>query len=940
MVPIPARAAVLRLPLAIALLVAGVPAPGDADAHPRPATGPDGPAVGPPAVVPATPQAVTPWDTVPAVRAARRRGHVEVDGRLREDAWDRAPAADGFVQARPREGADPARPTRVRVLFDDEALWVGARMRDDPDAVRDRLVRRDGTGPFDWFRVELDPNGDRLTGYLFQVGASGTRRDAFLHDDDRVDDGFDAAWSAAVRRDSAGWTAEMRIPLSQIDFSTAESARPWGVNFVRRRVASDSESMLVLRSRTRAGRVSQFGRLEGVRIDGQARSLELQPDVSLRGRSADARPGDPFFDGTSLSPRLGLDASYNLSSEFTLDATLNPSFGQVEVDPAVVDLTAFETFFPEKRPFFTDDARIFDFALSGASRRLFHSRRIGREPRGTAPDGAEFGDVPTETSILGAAKATGRTSGGLSVGALGALTAREKGRAAFGDGEVEEFVAEPGAAHGLLRARQDLRDGASRVGAILAGVRREIPSSGRLDHLLRTSLAGGIDVEHQWGGGRDRRYGLWGYLSGSLIEGAPEALVEVQTDANHRFQRPDADYKSVDSTATRMVGREWRLQVERRSGEHWTWAAWANEVSPGYVVDDVGFAGRTLPRIDVGGRVRYQDITPGPLFRSWSLTFDTFHNFRHSLLDDPLSPGRWARSRNGGRFLLSGDFEFESSWRLRAGAAWAPEADTERETRGGPLMTDPASVTVNAGLSTDPRSAVSADVDVAVADRLGAGGTARAVARLELRPSSRWRVRVGPAYEHVDDRAQFVADTDAVPYPPTFGRRYLFADVTRRELSLVTRLDVAFTPRLSLQLFAQPLLSSADFTAYKQLRRSRSFAFRRFEEGKATRGSGGTVACRGGSTCVLDGARHVDLDGDGASDVSFADRGFSLGSLRANAVLRWEFGPGSELFLVWQQTREHRRRAGPFDADRTLDGLLGAPADDRVILKVRPRISF
>ena len=895
--------------------------------------------------------------TARRARAVPRRGHITVDGDLREPAWRSAPAVDGFVQARPDEGAEPVRRTEIRVLFDESALYVGARMHDDPAAVADQLVRRDGRGAYDFLRVELDPNGDDLTGYLFQVSAAGAERDAFLYRDSRVDDAYDAVWTSGVARDSLGWTAEMRIPLSEIDFEASETTQSWGVNFARRRLASSSLSMFVLRSRTRSGRVSQYGRLTGLRVAGGGRALELSPYASARAVRGPAAPGNPFFDGASLDTRFGLDASWSPRSNVTIDATVNPDFGQVEVDPAVVNLSAFETFFPEKRPFFTRDARLFDFPLSGFRRTLFHSRRIGQEPAVSGPADADFVDVPGATTILGAARATGRTSGGLSFGALGALTAGETGRAHFDDpggdggwdrateaGRTVTFPAQPASRYGVVRLRQDLRGGASSVGVIAAGVHRSLPAGGLAEPQADAELAVGVDVQHQWGGRRDRRYRLWGYVSGSRVEGAPEALTAIQTDPNHYFQRPDAAYLSVDSTATAMTGREWRLQIEKQSGRHWTWQGWVNEVSPGYVIDGIGFAGRTLPRIDVGGQLRYQEVSPGPLFRSWNVVLNTFHNFRHSVAEEPLSLDAWADARESGRFRLSGSFHLQGDWRVDVGSEWKPAASTERETRGGPLVRTPAALGADVSIRTDTRSPVSLVTLGEWRNRFGAGGSRLFDARFVLRPSSNWEVQVGPRYRHEDDRAQYVTSTGDVPYGPTYGERYLFADVIREELSVTTRLDAAFTPNMSLQLFAQPLLSAGDFVRYEQLLRPGSFDFEAFSEGEpvSATGDGGTgVRCAGGATCVDDaGIRHVDLDGDGRPDESFEDRDFSIASLRGNAVLRWEYASGSELFVVWQQIRRSGGAFGELRPGEDLRRLLGSRPENVFMIKIRHRLGL
>jgi hypothetical protein len=859
---------------------------------------------------------------------------VTVDGRLDEEAWSGAPAASGFVQGDPREGAEPARPTEVRVLYDAGALYVGARMTEDgAAAVADQLVRRDEEGQYDYFEVLLDPNLDRQTGYLFRVSASGVERDAFLFRDTDEDVNWDAVWSSATSVDASGWTVEMRIPLSQIRFESHSTSQTWGVNFARRRLASSSISYFALRSRTVEGRVSQAGRLEGIRLEDAGRRFQVQPYVAGELFTGPSAPADPFFDGSELEPRAGLGVQYGIGSAFSLDATFNPDFGQVEVDPAVVNLSAFETFFPEKRPFFVQDARIFDFDLFSRNGQLFFSRRIGREPQVRGPEAARFTDVPDRTTILGATKFTGRTSGGLSVGALAAVTQREEGRALMPGGRVESFVAEPATRYGVARVQQDFRDGASRVGAIVTATDRSLPESGELDRLTSSAFSLGVDFEHNWGGPSGRRWALDGYFAATRVQGDPEAMVRIQTNPQHYHQRPDADDLSVDSAATHMTGTDWKVQIARQSAEHWTWRLGVETLSPDMAANDLGFLDQGA-QLDVTGNVTYRDIEPGPLFRSWSLRLLTFHELRHDVLDDVWSTDRWVRSYRGGSISVGGDFELLNNWQLDLGLDWNPASLSDTETRGGPLMGVPPSVGVEAGLTTDPRRALSVGPTVAFEDRLSGGGSTLELGMsVVFRPVPAVELTMGPALGFRDDASQFVASTDAVPFEPTFGSRYLFADLERTELSMETRLSAALTPDLSLQVFAQPLVSSADFVAYKQLARSESFSFLTFPEGTAGR-TGGEVTCRSGATCVDDGRRFVDLDGDGGVDFSFPDRDFNLRSLRGNAVLRWEYRPGSTLFLVWQQDRRGEAPVGDFDLSRDLDALFGADVENTFIVKL------
>ena len=872
----------------------------------------------------------------PSLEAARRSGPVAIDGRIDEAAWDAAPATIEFVQGEPRQGAPPARPTEVRVLFDDEALYVAARMHEpDPAAIADQLTRRDRVGQYDYFELQLDPNLDGQTGYLFRVGASGVERDAYLHDDVEEDENWDAVWSSAVARDAAGWSVELRIPLSQIRYESRDAAQTWGVNFVRRRLASSSLDYFALRSRTVEGRVSQLGRLTGLRLAEAERRFEVVPYLATALTTAPAAPGDPFFDGSELEPRAGIDVAYGVGSAFSLDATINPDFGQVEVDPAVVNLTAFETFFSEKRPFFVQDARVFDYEFSeGPMSRLFFSRRIGREPQGEAPEGADFVDVPSRTTILGASKFTGRTRGGLTVGVLGAVTQEETGLAYFEDtDERRRFVAEPASRYGVARVQQDLRGGATRVGTIVAGVDRSLPESGSLDVLPSSAVSAGIDWEHQWGGPSGRRWSFAGHFAGTHVRGSPEAMVRIQTNPQHYFQRPDAPNLAVDSSATHMTGFDWGLYFRRQSGEHWTWSVTLEQVTAELAANEVGIT-KQSDQFDLGGRLEYKEIEPGPLFRRWKVNLNSYNEWRSTLLDDFFSVDQWAHAYRGGRTSLQGEFELHSSWVLSLGTSLGLQRLSDTQTRGGPLMTEPASVQVSAGVTTDPRRPLSFGPEVRYSNSyLGGGDEVSLGLDATMRPTPAFELSLKPSLTLGRDAAQYVGWSDAVPYAPTYGARYLFAELDRTELAMETRLDVAFTRDLSLELFAQPLIASGDYLTYRQLARPESFAFVRLAEGEADAGAG-SPSCVDGATCTWGGERHFDFDGDGGPDYSVADPDFNLRSLRGNAVLRWEYRPGSTLFLVWQQDRSEEADVGDFRLGRDLDALLAAETRNTVILKV------
>lgn len=875
---------------------------------------------------------------VPVLKVNRSTSSVRIDGRLNEDVWTAAPTATSFVQGEPIEGAPAQHQTEVRVLYDEQALYVGARMYDDsPDAIGRQLVRRDEMGQFDFFELSLDPDLDRRTGYAFQISAAGVQSDSYLFDDVREDRSWNAVWESAVQVDEKGWTAELRIPLSQIRYQPSPNPQNWGINFTRRRVASNERSFFSLESRVRHGRVSVFGRLSGLELARGVSRLEVRPYVLTRGRSGPVEKGNPFDQPRVANASGGLDARYGIGANFTLDATVNPDFGQVEVDPAVINLSAFETFYPERRPFFVEDARIFDFGLSGRQNSLFYSRRIGRRPQRSSLSGASYVDVAEQTSILGAVKLTGRTASGLSVGFLGSLTGREEGQAYFAGGDsLTRFLAEPRSEYAVFGAQKELRGGTTVVGGLLSMMHRDLPGNRSLDFLPSRAGYTGVNFEHTWS---QRAWAFSGFLAGSYTGGSEEAIIRLQRGPNHYRQRPDAWRLGVDSSAISLTGAEWRLQLDRRSGRHWTGAIWAAQRTPGFDVNDIGYF-QGSERLDGGARVTYQEITPGRVLRGYRLTALTFHNWRHEALRKPFSYSMWGDAHKGGSISTNADLEFLNYWGLNAGLSYGPEVRSEIPTRGGPLMLVPARVTYSLRGNTDGRGRLSVSPSMQFTRSTADAWSTSLEFEVGYRPTPQVQIEVEPSLEREKDPRQFVATANDQSFTPTFGQRFIFADIDRTTFSLGTRVNVTFNPHLTLQLFAQPLLSAGEFVTYKQFSEAGTDQFDPFEEGTADV-TGTSVRCVGGRTCRVGDDRFVDFQGDGVSDISFRERDFRVRSLRGNAVLRWEYRPGSTLYLVWQQGRYFEdRAASEFGLRQEFGRLLGQQPDNVLILKMNYWLSL
>ena len=609
---------------------------------------------------------------------------------------------------------------------------------------------------------------------------------------------------------------------------------------------------------------------------------------------------------------MGVDVKYRLTPNLTLNATLNPDFGQVEVDPAEVNLSAFETQFGERRPFFTEGADIFDFGRGSTgpgslARNVFYSRRVGRKPQIGAP--TSRADLPGQAAILGAAKLSGKT-GGWSLGVLDALTREERALWRDDEGAEQSGVAEPLTHYFVGRAVRELRQGQTSFGAIATAVNRRLDDDAA-EVLRRSAYVGGVDFSHEWA---NRAWRLSGYAAGSYVSGTADAIDATQRSSARYLQRPDAEHLSYDPTRTSLSGYAAQVQLTRQSGRHWLGDAGLSVVSAGYEPNDLGFLQRADQRT-LNGRISYVENTPGPLFRS----------YRIEAAANLITNG--AGDRVGNNLFVGSRWTLPNYWWYVLNASYAAPITSDRLTRGGPLARYPGDARLYTELGTDQRRRVSAAGGFYARETGAAGGERHMWTRLSLRPSPVWNLSVEPALTRLRAGAQYVAGVDDALAPGTFGRRLVFADMRQTTLSLQTRLNVTFSPDLSLQVFAQPFLTAADFSNYKEFTTPRGFDFSVYGR------DAGTIE-------ASDGAYVVDPDGEGPAESftvggKFGQKDFNLRSLRGNAVLRWEWRPGSTLFLAWQQNRSDTDEGvGDFRLGRDRAALFRTPPDNVLVFKV------
>ncbi|OFW29218.1 MAG: hypothetical protein A3G76_11375 [Acidobacteria bacterium RIFCSPLOWO2_12_FULL_65_11] len=837
-----------------------------------------------------------------------------IDGRLSDEVWSLARPAASFTQRDPDEGKPASERTEVRVLYDDDALYVCARLFDSqPALISRRLSKRDDSSDADQVTIYLDPLLDHLTGVSLRVSASGVQRDSTISNDTFEDSTWDAVWQSAVSIDEEGWSAEVRIPLSQLRFKVAEQ-QTWGINVERYIRRKNETTWLEFVPKQEAGLASRMAHIDG--FDGFRPKTHVQalPYTAARTEFVRPRPGDPFNDGSRGFGAAGVDVKWGITSTFTLDGTINPDFGQVEVDPAVVNLSAFETFFQEKRPFFLEGSQIFNnFGSNGANSnwgfntsdpQIFYSRRIGRSPQLQAS--GDFVDPPTATTILGAAKLTGKTPSGWSVGLVNAVTDREFASTATGSVRGESEV-EPLTNYFVARVQRDVgRRGG--LGVMTTAVTRSLRTPA-----LGNTLSDNADIvggDGYWFLSDKREWVVNGKLAVSRISGSTAAITRAQRASQRYYQRPDASHVSLDPNRKALAGFAGRTNLNRNSGL-WQVNASLWGVSPGFESNDLGFMG-TSDR--AGGHVVFlrRYVTPDRFTRSktWWVAKSWTWNFNQQMQSDAVQG--------------QASFTFLNYWYFNGGGNWFARTQDDRQTRGGPSMVSPSGNFWNLNGGTDSRRWLSLQGYVSGFSNEAGSWNRNVGMTVNLKPSPMLTISTGPQLTRSLTIAQYVrtvADATAVD---TYGERDVFGSLDQTQLSMTTRVNAILTPKVSLQVYMQPLLAVGRYSSFRELARPRTFDFRYY-------GSPGTLLGYDAASQTF----TADPDDVGpAAPFTFRNPDFNFKSLRVNTVFRWELRPGSAFYAVWTRQQQDQAYPGDFTLGRDAGALFSAPGDDVFLVKI------
>ena len=856
-----------------------------------------------------------------AIVAVRATEPMRIDGRLTETVWQRK-GETGFIQRQPDEGVLPSQKTEVLVAYDQNALYVAVKLFDTrPDSIIGRLARRDQDSESDYIAIGIDAAHDKRTAHYFVVNPAGAIQDGRISNDTQTDDSWDGVWDVAVRIEQWGWAAEFRIPYSQLRFSKRDKY-VWGIEALRRVQRRNEESYLVFYPRTDFMRVSRWIELRGIEGIKPPARIEFLPYAAATAKFIqqpavdDFNQGrtDPFKFRRNYPANIGGDAKLGLAGDVTLDLTLNPDFAQVEVDPAVVNLTAYEVYYQEKRPFFIEGSDILNFGRGGAANlqdfdwsdpNFFYSRRIGRAPQGSVPHQG-FVDVPDRTTILGAAKVSGKITNSWSFATLSALTNREYGEVDSAGVRFSDEV-EPLTFYGVVRTLKEFNDARQAIGVLGTVVERNLRDDrmrGRLN-----SDAASISLDGWTFLDQNKVWVLTGWAGGSYVTGSKDRIIDLQRSPQHFFQRPDASYLRVDSNATSMAGWASRIWLDKVSG-NWIFDAAIGAIHPKFETNDVGFLARA-DYINAHIYAGYQWLQPDRIFRTKTVTGVVLGEYNFG--------GK--KTRESYQLFLIG--QFLNYWSVSFGIAHYAEAYDDQRTRGGPLMKALSSQSAILNISSDSRKPFYGSLSTSGARGESGAWLSTAGFSFSWKASRTLSASLSFDYIRNHDVRQYV---DAIPDPyaqQTYGTRYIFGVLDQNQLATTLRLNWAFTPKMSFQLYVQPLLSTGSYTGIKELAQPGTFSFNTYGEGA--------------SRITSSNNRYtIDPDGPAGPAPPFAidNPDFNFKSLRANAVFRWEYMPGSTIYLVWTNEKMDYESRGDFLLGRDVDRLLRVSPDNVYSIKI------
>lgn len=794
-----------------------------------------------------------------------------IDGIIDDKSWDIVDWADDFLEREPDENTAPTEQTKFKIVYDKNYIYFAFRCYDkEPNKIVKRLSRRDGFEG-DWVEVNIDSYNDKRTGFSFTTSVSGVKGDEFISDNGNNWDGsWNPIWYMKTNIDEEGWTAEVKIPLSQLKFGN-NAEQIWGLQVQRRFFRAEERSTWQRIPQDAPGWVSEFGELRGlVNIEPQ-KQLEIQPFVVSQLETYPKEVGNPFRDGENRKFNGGLDAKIGVTNDLTLDLTINPDFGQVEADPAAIALDGFQIFFEERRPFFVENKNIFNYRFADNQDNLFYSRRIGRSPQGSAnPSDNEYVKQPNNTTILGAAKFSGKTKNGWSLGVLESLTDSEFAKIDDNINRRKEMV-EPLTNYFVGRAQKDFNNRNSFIGGIFTATNRNLQGDD-LSFLRKSAYTAGIDFQHNW---KKRKYFFSGNIVTSHVIGSEEAIAATQTSLTHLFQRVDASHVEVDESRTSLTGTGGRFEIGKASVGHWRYSGLFVWRSPELELNDVGFL-RQADELRQYAFLNHQTLKPFGQFRRINTEFSQFSSYDFD--------GNFNRIQ----YAVSSNASLKSNWNINAEMIYKPIIYTNTILQGGPRFRYSEEFFKDIFINTDSRKKIRFNAGI-----IHSQGKDDSFSYLEYdfgfqyQPINSFTVSINPNYVLNKSKTQYVDEASFNSNP-----RYITADLNQKTLSAIIRMDYSINPNLTIQYYGQPFISNGNYKSFNKV------------TNPVAKYYGDRISIYDPNQVVLNSvsnAYDVDEDKDGTVDFSFDNPDFSQVSFNSNLVVRWEYIPGSEIFLVWSQ---------------------------------------
>ena len=826
-------------------------------------------------------------------------GPPKLDGILDDGAWNQVEWTRDYIENEPDNGTAPSEQTKFKIVYDAKNLYIGVQCFDkDPDGIVKRLSRRDGFEG-DFVEFNIDSYNDDRTGFSFTITAAGVKGDEFISNNGNDwDSSWNPIWFVKTQINAEGWSAEMRIPLSQLRFGNLEE-QVWGLQSTRRYFRNEERSLWQPVIPNAPGFVSEFGELRGIKGIKPQKQIEIQPYLLGQLDTYLKEEGNPFRDGSDLTGTGGIDAKIGITNDLTLDLTINPDFGQVDADPGAISLDGFEIFFQERRPFFVENKNIFDFSFAGNQDNLFFSRRIGRSPQGSPfGDNTKYADAPINSTILGAAKFSGKTKNGWSVGLLESVTAREFAKTIDSVGSKGETLVEPLSNYLVGRIQKDFNDRNSFIGGIFTATNRQLDDN--LDFLHKSAYSSGIDFNHNW---KERKYYIEGDVVMSQVNGSEEAITNTQQSLTHLFQRVDAGHVSVDTTKTSLTGTGGKFEIGKGGGGDWRYNVGGNWRSPELELNDIGFL-RQADEIRQYANVRRFFNKPTSWYRRGNIGLNEFSSFDFE--------GNYNRIQ----YELNGFFNYKNNWWSEFGAAHKPRIYSNTVLRGGPRWrwSDENFWYLFSG--TDQRKKLSMTLGYvnsrAAQDNFSLD---RVEVRFRYQPLDALSISLNTEYETNPNKTQYVTESNFNGTP-----RYITSEIDFETLSATLRINYTINPNLTIQYYGQPFIAKGKYSNFN------------YVNDPLAKELGERVQLYDNQQIsFLDDSYLVDEDRDGNTDYSFGKPDFAFAQYRSNLVVRWEYIPGSEIFLVWSQ--------GITGFDDNGEASFNSIVDNQ-ILKQRPQNTF